>query len=87
MSPQGVMTRTEASYSPGLSPIKGKKFSSGTQTVSRDEFSSLSLSITKTTSLSPMLVDQPATEPLFVHISLLFISRVDKTSTSAQVFA
>jgi len=61
------MTRTEASYSPGLSPIEGKKFSSGTQLGSREEFSSLSFGITKTTSLGPMLVGQPATEPLFVH--------------------
>jgi len=58
------MTRKEASYSSGLSPIKGKKISPGTQAGSRDEFSSLSLGITKTTPLSPMLVDQPVTEPL-----------------------
>jgi len=64
MSPQGVMTRKKASYSPGLSPIKGKKFCPRTQTGFRDEFSSLSLGITKTTPLSPMVVDQPATEPL-----------------------
>ena len=64
MSPQGVMTRKQASYSPGLNPIKGQKFCPGTQTGSRDELSRLSLGITKTSPLSPMLVDQPATEPL-----------------------
>ena len=64
MSPQGVMTRKKASYSPGLSSIKGKKFSPGTQTGSQDKLSSLSLGITKTTPLSPMLVDEPATESL-----------------------
>jgi len=62
MSPQGVMTRKEASYSPGLSPIKGQKFCPGTQTGSRDESLSLSLGITKTMPLNPMLVDQPAAE-------------------------
>ena len=64
MSPQGVMTRKQASYIPGLNPIKGKKFFPGTQTGSRDEFSSLSLGITKISPLSPVLVDQSATEPL-----------------------
>jgi len=64
MSPQGIMTRKQASYSPGLNPIKGQKFCPGTQTGSRDELSSLSLGITKTSPLSPVLVDQPATEPL-----------------------
>jgi len=64
MSPQSVMTRKKASYSPGLSPIEGKKFSPGTQTGSRDEFSNLSLGVTKTTPLSPMLTDQPANETL-----------------------
>jgi len=48
MSPQGVMTRKKASYSPGLNPIKGQKFFPGTQTGSRDKLSSLSLGITKT---------------------------------------
>jgi len=64
MSPQGVMTHKKASHSPRLSPIKGKKFSPGTQTGSRDKFQSLSLGVTKTSPLSPTLVDQPATEPL-----------------------
>jgi len=36
MSPQGVMTRKKASYSPGLNPVKGHKCSPGTQTGSRD---------------------------------------------------
>ena len=36
MSPQGVMASKKASYSPGLSPIKGKTFNPGTQTGSRD---------------------------------------------------
>ena len=64
MSPQGVMARKKASYNPGLNPIKGKKFSPGTQTGSRDKFPSLSLGVTKASPLSPTLVDQPATEPL-----------------------
>ena len=58
------MTHKQASYSPGLNPIKGQKFCPGTQTGSRDELSSLSLGITKTSPLSPVPVDQPATEPL-----------------------
>jgi len=58
------MARKKASHSPGLSPIKGQKFSSGTQTESRDKFLSLSLGVTKTSPLSLMLVNQPATEPL-----------------------
>jgi len=58
------MARKKASYSPGLSPIKGKKFSPGTQPGSQGKCSSLSLGITKTTPLSPVLGDQPATEPL-----------------------
>jgi len=64
MSPQGVMTRKKASYNPGLNPIKGHKFFPGTQTSSRDKLSSLPLGITKTSPLGPMLVGQPATEPL-----------------------
>jgi len=64
MSPQGVMTRKNASYSPGLNPVKGQKFCPGTQTGSRGELSRLSLGITKTSPLSPTLVDQPATEHL-----------------------
>ena len=64
MPPQGVMTRKQASYSPGLNRIKGQEFCPGTQTGSRDKLSSLSLGITKTLPLSPVLVDQPATEPL-----------------------
>jgi len=58
------MTHKKASYSPGLNPIKGKKFSPGTQTRPRDKLSSLSLGVTKTLPLSPMLVDQPVAEPL-----------------------
>ena len=64
MSPQSVMSRKKASYSPGMSPIEGKKFSPGTQTGSRDKFPSLSLGVTKTSPLSPVLVDQPATGSL-----------------------
>ena len=63
MSPQGVMTRKKASYNPGLNLIKGQKFCPGTETGSGDKLSSLSLGVTKTSALSPMLVDQPATEP------------------------
>ena len=62
MSRQGVMTRKKAA---GLSPIKGKKFSPDTLTWSRDNILSLSLGITKTTPLSPMLVDERETEPVF----------------------
>jgi len=64
MSPQGVTTRKKASYNPGLNPVKGLEFSPGTQTGSRDKLSSLSLGVTKDSPLSPMLVDQPAAEPL-----------------------
>ena len=42
MSPQGVVSSKKASYSPGLSPIKGQNFSPGTQTRSWDLFWSLS---------------------------------------------
>ena len=62
------MTRKQASYNPGLNPIKGQEFCPGTQIRSRDKLSSLSLGITKTLPLSPVLVDQPATEP-FLQIS------------------
>jgi len=58
------MTRKKASYNPWLNPIKGHKFCPGTQTRSRDKLSSLSLGVTKTSPLGPMLVDQPVTEPL-----------------------
>jgi len=64
MSPQGVMTRKKASYNPGLNPIKGHKFCPGAQTRTRDKLASLRLGVTKTLPLGPMLVDQPATEPL-----------------------
>ena len=64
MSPQGVMTREQASYSPGLNSIESKKFYPGTQTRSRDKLPILSLGISKALPLSPVLVDQPATEPL-----------------------
>ena len=64
MPPQGVMSLKQANYSPGLNPIKGQEFCPGTQTRSRDKLSSLSLGITKTLPLSPVLVDQPATEPV-----------------------
>ena len=64
MSPLGVMTREQASYSPGLSSVESQKFCPGTQTRSRDELPSLSLGISKTLPLSSVLVDQPATEPL-----------------------
>ena len=64
MSPQGVMTRKKAIYNPRLNPVKGKKFSPGTQTRSRYKLLSLSLGVTKTSPLIPMLVDQPAAEPV-----------------------
>jgi len=63
MPPQGVMTCKQAIYSPGLKPIKGHEFRPGTQTRSRDKLLSLSLGITKTLPLGPLLVIQPATEP------------------------
>jgi len=72
MSPQGVMTRKKASYSPGLNPVKGKKFCPGTQTGSRDKLSSLSLGITKTSPLGPMLVDQPANVVVYMYMFYLF---------------
>ena len=64
MSPQVVMTHTKASYNPGLDPVKDQEFSPGTQTGSSDKLSSLSLGVTKASPLSPVLVDQPAAEPL-----------------------
>jgi hypothetical protein len=63
------MTREQASYSPGLNSIKGQKFCPGTQTRSRDKFPSLSLGISKALPLSPVLVDQPATELLLQSAS------------------
>ena len=63
MPPQGVMTCEQAGYNPGLKPIKGHEFRPGTQTRSRDKLSSLSLGITKTLPLGPVLVTQPGTEP------------------------
>jgi len=58
------MARKKASYNPGFNAIEGQKFSPGTQTGYRDKLLSLSLGVTKTSPLSPVLVDQPATEPL-----------------------
>ena len=52
-----------AGYNPGLKPIKGHEFRLGTQTRSQDKLSSLSLGITRTLPLGPVLVTQPATEP------------------------
>ena len=63
MPPQGVMACDQASYSRGLKPIKGHECHPGTQTRSRDKLSSLSVGITKTLPLGPVLVNQPATEP------------------------
>ena len=63
MSPQGVMTREEAYNGPGLNPVEGHKFCSGTQTRSRDELSCLPLGVTKASPLGPVLVGQLATEP------------------------
>jgi hypothetical protein len=48
MSPQGIMSSEKASNSPGLCPVKGQNLSLGTQTGSRNYFSSLSLCVTKT---------------------------------------
>ena len=63
MSPQGVMTREEASHGHGFSPIKGNKFCPGAQSRSRDKLVSLPLGIAKTSPSGPVLVNQPATEP------------------------
>ena len=68
MSSQGVVTHKKVSYSLGLSPIKGKKFSRGTRTGSRDEFLSLSLGITKTTPLSPVRLKSQ--RPSLLHPTL-----------------
>jgi len=58
-----------------MNPVKGQEFSPGTQTGCRDKLSSLSLGVTKVSPLSPMLVDQPAAEPLLndctIHVSIL----------------
>ena len=66
MPSEGVMTCEQASYNPGLKPIKGHEFRPGTQTRSRDKLSGLSLGITRTLPLGPVLVIQPATEPFLV---------------------
>ena len=68
MPPQGVMTCEQASYSPRLKLIKGHEFRPGTQTRSRDKLSSLSLGITKTLPLGPVLVTQPATETFLQNV-------------------
>jgi hypothetical protein len=51
------MSSTKANDSPGLSSIEGQKFSLGTQTRSRDEFSSLSLDTVKASPSCPVLVN------------------------------
>ena len=56
------MTCKQASYSPGLSSVKSQKSCPGTHTRSWDEFSSLSLGISKTLQLSSVLANQPVTE-------------------------
>ena len=58
------MTSKNASYKTRLNPIKGHKFCLGIQTRSRDKLSGLPLGITNTSPLGPVLVGQPATEPL-----------------------
>ena len=50
------MTCEQASYSPGLSSVESQKFCPGTQTRSRDELTSLSLGISKTSSLSSVQI-------------------------------
>jgi len=60
------MSSKKARYNPGLSPIKGQEFSLGTQTRSRDYFSSLSLGVTKASPFFPMLVNQPVIKSFFV---------------------
>jgi hypothetical protein len=57
------MSSKKANNSPGLCPVKGQTPSLGTQTGSRDLFSSLSLDISKTSPPYPMLVNQPASNP------------------------
>ena len=56
--------RKEASYNPGLYPIKGNKFCLNTQTRSRDKLSNLPLGITKTSPMGPVLVGWPVNDPL-----------------------
>jgi hypothetical protein len=53
------MSSKKASNSPGLCPVKGQKSSLGTQTGYRNEYSSLSLGVTKNSPLNPTLVNQP----------------------------
>ena len=57
MSPQGVMSRKKASYSPGLDPTKSHKFCPGAQTVTRDKLAGLPLGATKTSPKGPVLVN------------------------------
>ena len=76
------MTRKEASYNPGLSPIKGKKFWPGTQTGSRDEFSSLSLGITNTTPMSPCWLTNQRPSLLYIYIYICVKLTVDNKATA-----
>ena len=64
------MTRKKASYNSGSNPIQGHIFCPDTQTGSRDIPSSLRLSITKTSSLGPVLVGQSAIEPFCCWFSV-----------------
>jgi len=56
MSSQGIMSSEKASNSTGLCPVEGQKPSFDTQTRSQNNFSSLSLGVTKTS--PPYLVIQ-----------------------------
>ena len=64
MSPQCVVTRKKAYNGPELNPVEGHKFCPGTQTSSRDDLSCLPLGVSKALPFGPVLVGQPATEPL-----------------------
>ena len=57
MSPQGVMSRNEASYSPGLDPTKNHKFCPGAQNGTRDKLAGLSLGVNKTSPKGSVMVN------------------------------
>ena len=57
MSPEGVMSRKRASYSPGLDRNKGHKFCPGAQIGTRVKLASLPLGVTKNSPLGSVLVN------------------------------
>ena len=73
------MSSDKASNSPGFYPVTGQKPSLDTQTRSRNEFSSLCLGVTKTSSTYPMLVVQPTS-----NSSLCILSRAPQVPQTLE---